>query len=337
MCNGPYSALKTALRKRGWIEKNFKYASACCTIVKDGEETITAAGPEECQNQIEEVGGEAVDNSVVGGSPKESSGKSFSTTEEINKNINNSKNMEINSTTNNNNNTNNINNKNNNNNNNTNNNNNKNNNNNNNTNNKNNTNNNNNTNNKNNTNNNNNNNNNNEVETVEKDFNNVFSSDSQYGIMSRIVRNYTPTLIWTLRRDDINFRLLQKEQIVNHYTAAWTFTTKTGLCVNLRNILAFSSQDWRSFFPRCYRLCCEEERSEFVSDYRLTMVQSLLKIVVERHDEWRLVEEEKKQLGDEMQNKCYEDCLKSNCLSPLPAPNKDSETTGGKVYIDILR
>ena len=129
----------------------------------------------------------------------------------------------------------------------------------------------------------------------------------------------------------ITFRLLQKDQIVNHYTAAWTFTTKTGLCVNLRNVLAFDSKDWRTFFPRCYRLCCQEERAEFLSDYRLTMVQSLLKIIVERHDEWRLVEEEKQQLRDELQDKCYEDCLKSNCSSslPLPVTNKGCRITRG--------
>ena len=61
------------------------------------------------------------------------------------------------------------------------------------------------------------------------------------------------------------------------------------------------------------------------------MVQSLLKIIVERHEEWRLVEEEKQQLRDEMQDKCYEDCLKSNCSSPLPLPvkNKGCQMTRG--------
>ena len=174
----------------------------------------------------------------------------------------------------------------------------------------------------------------------EDDFSKVFSSDSQYGIMSRIVRNFAPTLIWTLRRDDINFRHLQRDQIVNHYTAAWTFTTKTGLCVNLRNITSFDAKDWRSFFPRCYRLCCEEERAQFVSDYRLTMVQSLLKLVVERHDEWRQVEEAKEALKEELlqNDKCYEDCLKSNCSYPLsqsPAAKRNqrsSASTKGDFY-----
>ncbi|XP_066922396.1 protein monoglycylase TTLL8-like [Clytia hemisphaerica] len=224
VCNGPYSVLRNALRKRGWIEKYFKNVPACCN--EENDEINTEEGEmENARNTSDENHDEVT----------EDEGEQ-------------------------------------------------------------------------------------EMTAVESqgDFEKVFSSDSQYGIMSRIVRNFSPTLIWTLRRDDIMFRLLHKEQIVNHFTSAWTFTTKTGLCVNLRNMSSFDSKDWKSFFPRCYRLGCEEERADFIDDYRLTMVQSLLKIIIEKHEEWRMIEIDNEQLKQDMQNKCYEDCLKSNGSSPVP-------------------
>ena len=168
VCNGPYSALKTALRKRGWIEKNFKYASACCSVenAEEGETTPL----QECQNQIDEGGGVADDENPEGGGgggTEENGGGQFQTTGNVpnqNNGTNTSRdNTKIMPKTNGK---------------------------------------------QNNNNNKNNNNNNNEIETQTsaEDFSKVFSSDSQYGIMSRIVRNFAPTLIWTLRRDDINFR-----------------------------------------------------------------------------------------------------------------------------------
>ena len=43
---------------------------------------------------------------------------------------------------------------------------------------------------------------------------------------SRIVRNVNPTFIWVLKRDVIDYRFLTKEQMVNHYCKAGSFTTK---------------------------------------------------------------------------------------------------------------
>jgi len=185
VCNGPYSTLRSAMRKRGWIEKYFKSsAPACC------------AENEENENIVEDT--KTIPEETV------SNDSSFCSADDQD----NIKTIAL--------------------------------------------------------------------QQSSESVNEVFSSDSQYGIMSRIVRNFVPTLVWTLRRDDIDFRFLQRDQIVNHYASAWTFTTKTGLCVNLRNIVAFDSKDWRVFFPRCYRLCCEEEKMEFLEDYRLTMIQSIL-------------------------------------------------------------
>ena len=43
---------------------------------------------------------------------------------------------------------------------------------------------------------------------------------------SRMVRNERTYLYWTTRRENIEIRILRKEQITNHYAKAGTITTK---------------------------------------------------------------------------------------------------------------
>jgi len=129
-----------------------------------------------------------------------------------------------------------------------------------------------------------------EITTKQTEFADEFLCDDQYGIMSRVVRNSTPTFIWTLRRDDIDFRFLQKDQMVNHYMAASSFTTKAGLCKSLHNVRYFEDLNSLTFFPRCYRLCCDEERQTFLEDFRITAVQGILKVLIEQCQEWKLLE-----------------------------------------------
>ncbi|KAF3855913.1 hypothetical protein F7725_016636 [Dissostichus mawsoni] len=50
--------------------------------------------------------------------------------------------------------------------------------------------------------------------------------DGIYDIMSRLVRNEMVYFYWTMRRDAINPNSLQKEQIINHFAKAGSFTTK---------------------------------------------------------------------------------------------------------------
>ena len=131
-----------------------------------------------------------------------------------------------------------------------------------------------------------------EVPTTENKHENLettcdFLCDSQYGIMSRIVRKTMPILLWTLRRDDIDFRYLHKDQIVNHFLSAWSFTTKAGLCLTLKDLHYFGDVNALLFFPRCYRLCCDEEKEEFIEDYQITALQSILKIVIAKHELWK--------------------------------------------------
>lgn len=45
---------------------------------------------------------------------------------------------------------------------------------------------------------------------------------------SRIVRNVNPTFIWVLKRDIVDYRFLTRDQMVNHYIKAGSFTTKVG-------------------------------------------------------------------------------------------------------------
>ena len=78
MCNGPYSALKTALRKRGWIEKNFNYASACCKMESEEDENNTnnSSAKKDCQNDGFHDSAENTERATVKDNSEENSKKS---------------------------------------------------------------------------------------------------------------------------------------------------------------------------------------------------------------------------------------------------------------------
>ncbi|NWU51600.1 TTLL3 monoglycylase, partial [Dromas ardeola] len=129
---------------------------------------------------------------------------------------------------------------------------------------------------------------------------------------SRLVRDQAPYFIWTTRCSAVDCRLLQQNQLVNHYARVGAFTTKEGLCQNLQNLAWFDQADPDTFFPRCYRLRAADERQAFIEDFRLTAARSLLKVAMERAGDVLV--------GTEQPPKSSEEPGENHIPHPTPSP-----------------
>lgn len=98
-----------------------------------------------------------------------------------------------------------------------------------------------------------------------------------------MVKSYQPSFIWTVRSANVDHSYLGKDQLFNHFNKNGAFTTKIGLCTNLRNLPWYSPYSCDEFFPRCYKLSQEDDKQAFIDDYRLTCCISILKYALQKH------------------------------------------------------
>ncbi|XP_039368566.1 protein monoglycylase TTLL8 isoform X7 [Mauremys reevesii] len=106
------------------------------------------------------------------------------------------------------------------------------------------------------------------------------SSDDIHDVMSRLVRNEETSFFWTIKKDAINYHNLHCDQMLNHYAKTGSFTTKIGLCLNLRNLPWYVPANPNTFFPRCYGIYMDDEKHDFIEDFRNTAACSILKWVI---------------------------------------------------------
>lgn len=75
---------------------------------------------------------------------------------------------------------------------------------------------------------------------------------------------------------DINYENLKPNQIVNHFKNNTQLTKKSGLTKNLKNLI-FKNIDIDNFYPRCYDISERNDFEDFMEDFKITKLISLLK------------------------------------------------------------
>lgn len=75
---------------------------------------------------------------------------------------------------------------------------------------------------------------------------------------------------------DIKYEALKPHQIVNHFKNNTQLTKKSGLTKNLKNLI-FRNVDIDNFYPRCYDISERNDFEDFMEDFKITKLISLLK------------------------------------------------------------
>ena len=75
---------------------------------------------------------------------------------------------------------------------------------------------------------------------------------------------------------DLKYETLKPHQIVNHFKNNTELTKKSGLTKNLKNLI-FRNIDIDNFYPRCYDISERNDFEDFMEDFKITKLISLLK------------------------------------------------------------
>uniref|UniRef100_A0A8C6ZTM2 Tubulin tyrosine ligase like 8 n=1 Tax=Nothoprocta perdicaria TaxID=30464 RepID=A0A8C6ZTM2_NOTPE len=164
---------------------------------------------------------------------------------------------------------------------------------------------------------------------------NAGKNDDIHDLMSRMVKNEEASLFWTVRKDAINCHDLHCDQMLNHFAKTSSFTTKIGLCLNLRNLPWYAQANPHTFFPRCYGICMEDEKQDFIEDFRNTAASGILKWVVNLNAGSRIAQkaEEKSSNTDVHQDKGYE-CCNEMKVKQLPGKLVDMACLVCETYLE---
>uniref|UniRef100_A0ACB8FQ53 Uncharacterized protein n=1 Tax=Sphaerodactylus townsendi TaxID=933632 RepID=A0ACB8FQ53_9SAUR len=72
-----------------------------------------------------------------------------------------------------------------------------------------------------------------------------------------------------------------REEEIPYNTSGDIHDIMIGVCLHMRNLPWYVSANPNAFFPRCYAICIDDEKYDFIQDFRKTAAFSILKWVVD--------------------------------------------------------
>ena len=82
---------------------------------------------------------------------------------------------------------------------------------------------------------------------------------------------------WSTRIDRIDYKSLLDFQLVNHFENCSLLTTKIGLCKNLKNLMMYNNVNINKFYPRSFDLSDISDMADFISEFKITKAECILK------------------------------------------------------------